>query len=82
MMDPNIAHPAFVIEHQYAITDTMPEIVEYKKKVPKGVPVLRDLAGSSYIRQEGNGMLIGEYFKAKERASRMEHCSYRHSDFY
>ena len=24
----------------------------------------------------------GEYFKAKERASRMEHCSYRHSDFY
>ena len=66
MMDPNIAHPAFVIEHQYAITDTMPEIVEYKKKVPKGVPVLRDLAGSSYIRQEGNGMLIGKYFKAKE----------------
>ena len=49
MVDPTIAHPAFVIEHQYAITDTMPEIQALEHRVP----VLRDLAGSQYIRQEG-----------------------------
>jgi len=40
-----------VIEHQYAITETIPAL---KGKVGDGerVPVLRDLAGSSYIRQE------------------------------
>ena len=57
MMDSNMSHPAFVIEHQYAITDTMPEIQQLDRRVP----VLRDLHGSSYIRQEGQGMLIGPY---------------------
>jgi dimethylglycine dehydrogenase len=57
MMDPSMCHPAFVIEHQYAITDTMPEIQALEHRLP----VLRDLAGSSYIRQEGQGMLIGPY---------------------
>ena len=53
-------HPAYVIEHQYAITETIPEL---KGKVGEGerVPVLRDLAGSSYIRQERDGLLVGPY---------------------
>jgi len=53
-------HPAFVIEHQYAITETIPAL---KGKVGDGerVPVLRDLAGSSYIRQERDGLLVGPY---------------------
>lgn len=52
-------HPAVVIEHQYAITDT----IESVARQPHGVrlPVLRDMRGSSYIRQEGNGLLIGPY---------------------
>jgi dimethylglycine dehydrogenase len=57
MVDLAISHPAFVIEHQYAITDKMPEIEALENRLP----VLRDLAGSSYIRQEGQGMLIGPY---------------------
>lgn len=53
-------HPAFVIEHQYAITETIPEL---KGRVGDGqrVPVLRDLAGSSYVRQERDGLLVGPY---------------------
>ena len=31
--------------------------------------------------ENGQTTLVSKY-KAKERASRMEHCSYRHSDFY
>jgi dimethylglycine dehydrogenase len=53
-------HPAFTIEHQYIVTEPL----EYIKDLgPQGkrLPVLRDLAGSSYIRQEGQGMLIGPY---------------------
>lgn len=55
-------HPAYVIEHQYAITETIPAIVEWQAGDPKKrVPVLRDLKGSSYIRQERTGLLIGPY---------------------
>uniref|UniRef100_A0A7S2WIX2 Dimethylglycine dehydrogenase n=1 Tax=Mucochytrium quahogii TaxID=96639 RepID=A0A7S2WIX2_9STRA len=58
-----IDHPAFVIEHQYAITDTIPQVKELASQGHNGgrLPVLRDLRGSSYIRQEGNGFLIGPY---------------------
>ena len=53
-------HPAWVIEHQYAVTEEIPQISQL---VEKGghLPVLRDLAGSSYIRQEQRGFLIGPY---------------------
>ena len=59
-MHVGMPHPAHVIEHQYAITETLPAL---KGLVGDGerVPVLRDLAGSSYIRQERDGMLIGPY---------------------
>ena len=52
-------HPAFVIEHQYAITESIDAIAA----LPHGerVPVLRDLRGSSYLRQERQGLLIGPY---------------------
>lgn len=56
-------HPAFVIEHQYAITETIPAVKSLSESGHNGgrLPVLRDLKGSSYIRQEGNGFLIGPY---------------------
>eukprot|EP00656_Telonema_subtile_P026467 TRINITY_DN2843_c0_g1_i6.p1 TRINITY_DN2843_c0_g1~~TRINITY_DN2843_c0_g1_i6.p1 ORF type:complete len:487 (-),score=139.66 TRINITY_DN2843_c0_g1_i6:535-1995(-) len=50
-------HPAMLIEHQYAISEALPQI----QALPHRLPVLRDLAGSSYIRQEGQGLLIGPY---------------------
>lgn len=98
-------HPAFVIEHQYAITETIPALKgKVRTRRPRRalhcaisraisragttlaiiistldpppplqptsrpqvrdgerVPCLRDLAGSSYIRQERDGLLIGPY---------------------
>jgi len=53
-------HPALVIEHQYAVTESLPAL---KGRLGDGerVPVLRDLAGSSYIRQERDGLLVGPY---------------------
>lgn len=56
-------HPAFVIEHQYAITEVVPQVRELAEAGHNGgrLPVLRDLKGSSYIRQEGHGFLIGPY---------------------
>lgn len=56
-------HPAFVIEHQYAITESIPEVTRLRDEGHNGgrLPVLRDLKGSSYIRQEGTKLLIGPY---------------------
>lgn len=53
-------HPAYVIEHQYVISQELPKLAEMMKE-GKRLPVLRDLAGSSYIRQERTGLLIGPY---------------------
>ena len=36
------------------------------------VPVLRDLAGSSYMRQEGDGLLVGPYEQLPEQAVHAE----------
>jgi dimethylglycine dehydrogenase len=45
------------------VTETIPEVEALAKAGHNGgrLPVLRDLRGSSYIRQEGNGFLIGPY---------------------
>ena len=53
-------HPAFVIEHQYAVTEALPQL-EGRLGDGQRVPVLRDLAGSSYVRQERDGLLVGPY---------------------
>ena len=55
-----MTHPAFVIEHQYAITEAIPAL-EGRLGDGQRVPVLRDLAGSSYVRQERDGLLVGPY---------------------
>ncbi len=49
--------PIVNLEHQYLVTDDHPEIA----KLAKELPVTRDSWASSYIRQEGNGFLIGPY---------------------
>lgn len=61
--DDVLQHQAFIIEHQYAVTDSIPSIVEAMKAGGESarLPVLRDLKGSSYIRQETNGLLVGPY---------------------
>lgn len=53
--------PAVVLQHQYIITETVPEVKEYHAKHGHQLPVLRDLEGSFYLRDEGDGILIGPY---------------------
>ena len=51
--------PSINMVHQYLVTDSHPEI----EKLDKELPVVRDPDSSSYLRQEGKGLLIGPYEK-------------------
>jgi len=53
--------PSVVLQHQYVITDPIPEVRAYHMKHGHQMPVLRDLKGSFYLRDEGDGILIGPY---------------------
>ena len=52
-------HPLIPIHHQYLVTTTIPEV----QALTKEMPVIRDLEGSYYIRQERSGLLVGPYEK-------------------
>jgi len=49
--------PLHPMEHQYIVTDDIPEIYEAGKEHPH----VMDPAGESYLRQEGRGLCIGFY---------------------
>eukprot|EP00419_Tripos_fusus_P066818 CAMPEP_0172928638 /NCGR_PEP_ID=MMETSP1075-20121228/218076_1 /TAXON_ID=2916 /ORGANISM="Ceratium fusus, Strain PA161109" /LENGTH=561 /DNA_ID=CAMNT_0013789925 /DNA_START=84 /DNA_END=1767 /DNA_ORIENTATION=+ len=53
--------PSVVLQHQYVITETVPEVKAYHEKHGHQLPVIRDLEGSYYLRDEGDGILIGPY---------------------
>lgn len=53
--------PCVVLQHQYVITETVPEVKAFHKEHGRQLPVLRDLEGSYYLRDEGDGILIGPY---------------------
>jgi dimethylglycine dehydrogenase len=53
--------PILAMEHQYLITEDMPEVVEINKKTGKMVLHVVDFDGEIYMRQERNGMLLGTY---------------------
>lgn len=53
--------PVLAFEHMYLLTDDIPEIVEYRQKHGREVPMSVDFAGESYFRQEGDSMLLGSY---------------------
>ncbi|KAM9330138.1 dimethylglycine dehydrogenase, mitochondrial [Gastrophryne carolinensis] len=52
-----VEHPLIPVHHQYVVTGTVPEVKALKKELP----VLRDLEGSYYLRQERDGLLFGPY---------------------
>lgn len=52
-----LEHPLIPVQHQYVVTSTIPEVKALKKELP----VLRDLEGSYYLRQERDGLLFGPY---------------------
>ncbi|WP_308917830.1 FAD-dependent oxidoreductase [Jannaschia sp. LMIT008] len=49
--------PLLPTEHQYFVTETMPEIVAAGRRLP----TVADRDGEYYLRQEGQGLLIGAY---------------------
>ncbi len=54
-----IYFPLHPMEHQYLVTDEVPEIY----KLGREHPHVMDPAGESYLRQEGRGLCIGFYEK-------------------
>ena len=51
--------PVVNMEHQYLVTETMPEISE----LTEPMPMLRDTDAGFYMRQEGKGLLVGAWEK-------------------
>lgn len=51
--------PVLAMEHQYVITEDMPEVEESENEVLHAI----DFEGEIYMRQEGKGMLMGTYEK-------------------
>jgi len=52
--------PLHPMEHQYLVTDVIEEIVNRTSELPH----VMDPTGESYLRQEGNGLVIGFYEQA------------------
>ncbi len=49
--------PLHPMEHQYFVTDDIPEVVNHGKELPH----VMDPGGETYLRQEGKGLVIGIY---------------------
>jgi dimethylglycine dehydrogenase len=49
--------PLHPMEHQYLITDDIPEVIAHHGELPH----VMDPQGESYLRQEGQGLVIGFY---------------------
>ena len=49
--------PLHPMEHQYFVTDEIPEVYERSEELPH----VMDPAGETYLRQEGRGLVIGIY---------------------
>jgi dimethylglycine dehydrogenase len=52
--------PLHPMEHQYLVTDDIPEVYERETELPH----VMDPTGESYLRQEGKGLVIGIYEQA------------------
>jgi dimethylglycine dehydrogenase len=53
--------PILAMEHQYLITEDMPEVEDINRATGKLVVHAVDFDGEIYMRQEGRGMLLGTY---------------------
>ncbi|MBF9059653.1 FAD-dependent oxidoreductase [Rhodobacterales bacterium HKCCSP123] len=49
--------PLMPTEHQYFVTETIPEIAAMERRLPS----VADRDGEYYLRQEGKGLLVGAY---------------------
>ena len=55
--------PVISVEHQYIVTDEVPELVKRHKEGYEELPVLRDADNSYYMREERQGLILGPYEK-------------------
>ena len=53
--------PMMVMEHQYVLTEQVPEVEAWSKEHGGKLPLVRDVDVSYYLRQEKNGFNIGPY---------------------
>ncbi len=53
--------PVIPVEHQYIVTEPIPEIVERQEKGLPEMGVLRDADSSWYMREEAGGLILGPY---------------------
>ena len=52
-----VYHPLHPMEHQYLVTDDIPEVYERDSELPHVI----DPGGETYFRQEGRGLVLGIY---------------------
>ena len=55
--------PVIPVEHQYIVTDDVPELIERKQKGLPEMAVLREPDSSYYLREERQGYILGPYEK-------------------
>ena len=55
--------PAIPVEHQYIVTDEVPELVERHRQGLPEMAVLRESDASYYLREERQGYILGPYEK-------------------
>ena len=55
--------PVIPVEHQYIVTDEVPELVARRARGLPEMPVLRESDASYYLREERQGYILGPYEK-------------------
>jgi len=55
--------PAIPVEHQYLVTEEIPELIERREAGLPEMPVLRESDASYYLREERQGLILGPYEK-------------------
>ncbi|MFV2038612.1 MAG: FAD-dependent oxidoreductase [Acidimicrobiales bacterium] len=53
--------PVLAMEHMYLLTEPVPDLVEWNQRTGKEGLHAMDLGGEIYMRQEGDGLLLGTY---------------------
>lgn len=53
--------PLLAMEHMYLLTEEIPEVVAYNEREGRQLMHAIDFGGEIYLRQEGNGLLLGTY---------------------
>ena len=53
--------PVLAMQHHYLVTEPMDEVRDHMAATGREMPMAMDFKGEIYIRQEGEGMLLGTY---------------------